>query len=137
MKGLNASDERFVKVEPAASGESTCPLCGQPITFKVFRAHMQSAHREYVAAQLKWDLVFRRAFGKVALPGLAVWVAAIALILFLPLWVNYLVAMGITVAALMVAAGVYAYRATSADESTLHASAEGVGYATPRWREPK
>ena len=121
MKGLNAFDERFRKVEPTASRESTCPLCGQPITFKVFRAHMQSVHPEYVAAQQKWDRDFCRGFGKVALPGLAAWVAAIALILFLPLSVNYLVAMGITVAALMVAAGVYAYRATSADESTLHA----------------
>jgi len=81
---------------------------------------MESVHPEYVAAQHKWDRDFRRAFGKVALPGLAVWVAAIALILFLPLSVNYLVAMGIAVAALMVAAGLYAYRATSADESTLH-----------------
>jgi hypothetical protein len=82
---------------------------------------MESVHPEYLAAQRKWDRDFRRAFGRVALPGLAIWIAAIAFILFLPLPVNYLLAMGITVAALMIAAGVYAYRGTSADESTIHA----------------
>ncbi len=82
---------------------------------------MESVHPEYLAAQRKWDRDFQRAFGKVALPGLATWIAAIALILFLPLPVNYLAAMSITVAALMIAAGGYAYRATSADESTIHA----------------
>ena len=106
----------------ASVGQSTCPFCGQALSFKGFQTHMKANHPEYVAAEEKWDRDFRKDFGKVALPGVVVWIIAILFLFFATQPVElYFLGLVVAVIVLMGISVVYAHHATAVDIRALKA----------------
>src|SRR5438093_11200267 len=110
----------------ASVGQSTCPCCGQALSFKGFQTHMKANHPEYVAAEEKWDRDFRKDFGKVALPGVVVWIIAILFLFFATQPVElYFLRLVVAVIVLMGISAIYALRATALDIRALDAFHRG------------
>jgi len=106
----------------ASVGQSTCPFCGQALSFKGFQTHMKANHPEYVAAEEKWDRDFRKDFGKVALPGVVVWIIAILFLFFATQPVElYFLGLVVAVIVLMGISVIYAHHATAVDIRALKA----------------
>jgi len=83
---------------------------------------MGKSHPEYLNAERWRDRDLDRAFYKIFLPGIVVWVLAVVLTFLIPGPADvYFVGLLVTFLGIAVVAGVYAYGATRADEQALSA----------------
>lgn len=102
--------------------ESTCPICGIPLTFSAFHAHMRTEHPAYVAAEHKREADEKLALGKLFIPGLLIWVVIVGLVLVeFPGNVEYFMGLMFVVVALIALSVLYAHESTRVDAAAIDA----------------